>query len=524
MLLLLTGLLALGPVFSEAQTAPVNDSVASMSLEKKVGQLFLIGFQQRGLDARLKKFIRQYRPGGFILFRRNLTSTDQIRSFTKDLRAYTLAETGFDPFLAVDQEGGPVTRVPFFPSLPSAQAIGLGGNEALARDFGEESGRLLHWAGFNMNLAPVLDLSNPLKTSFLGPRSFGDDPELTSRLGVAYAEGLKKAGVLPTGKHFPGLGGLMADLHKTTVSRMLSIDVFRRNDLKPFYDFSRMGAVSALMISQMSYPFLDPSGRSASFSPKILKDLLRGEIGFQGLIITDDLQMKGSSLIYSAEEAAFQSLKAGADLIMISWSAQQQQRAFDRVLRALRTGEWSIDELNDRVHRILAVKAGLRAVSNPLPTRIGQGPDGTPGTRRLEQLDLRLLDNKIRRFGQRARRPATLANGVSCVVSSDQRFLASFQQGKPQGNRLFTLRKSTTSQELENHLGQDCGLIVFAVSGTKTGRVLAGLSKKLRDKTYAVNLAMPTALPATLSLAGRLEIGHPHLHAGYRVAQLLQEK
>ncbi|HRO65924.1 MAG TPA: glycoside hydrolase family 3 N-terminal domain-containing protein, partial [Pseudobdellovibrionaceae bacterium] len=259
-----------------------------MSLREKVGQLFLVGFPQNHLDANLKDFIATQKPGGFILFRRNLKDSRHIRRFTADLsRTARIREIA--PFLAVDQEGGSVTRVPFFPSLPSALSVGLAGREDLARDLGEESGRLLRWHGFNLNLAPVLDLSDPKSESFIGSRSFGSDPILSGKLGRSYAEGLRDAGVIPTGKHFPGLGGTRIDLHLQAAGFQSTLIDFKNRDLKPFELFAKMGPFSALMISQMSYPFLDPSGIPAPFSKPILRDLLRKELGFEGLVVTDDL-------------------------------------------------------------------------------------------------------------------------------------------------------------------------------------------------------------------------------------------
>lgn len=511
------GLLALGPAFAASPSATAAETLQKMSLRQRVGQLFLVGFSQKHLDPTLEKFIRENQPGGFVLFRRNLSGLDVTREFTSKLTSLGRTTSGVLPFLAVDQEGGSVTRIPLFPSLPSAYAIGSSADESLARGFGNESGKLLRWAGFNLNLAPVLDLSDPLKTTFLGPRSFSADPDITGPLGLAYAKGLRESGILPTGKHFPGLGSSEADLHKSTASRQVDVDFFKRNDLRPFSDFVGLGNISAVMISQMSYPALDPSGKPASFSSKIMEDLLRKEMSFKGLVMTDDLQMKGSALLYRPETAALESLRAGADLIMISWSFQDQARAMNHVIGAIKKGEWSETQLNERVLRILEVKQAL-AETPIIPLKIAKGPDGNPGTRRLEELDLQLLDAKLKSLS--LRRPAALANGRICTVSSDERFLNSFREGRKQGVTSILVRKETSVSQLENSLTKNCPTIIFAVTGASTSKFLRSFASKTLARIYAVNLGLPTLIPMKTALAGRLEIGYPHLHAGFRVAKL----
>lgn len=499
----------------------VSDTLKRMSLEQKVGQLFLIGFPEKKWEPRLEAFIRDQQPGGFIFFHRNWENLDQLRSFTRRIGSATRQITGVEPFLAVDQEGGTVTRLPLFPALPSAHAVGSTGREDLARDLGEESGHLLRWAGFNMNLAPVLDLSDPAKPSFIGSRSFGGDPARSGALAKAYAEGLKQADVLPTGKHFPGLGATLVDVHKDVGICRADEGTFRQRDLKPFSLFAGIGEFSALMISQMSYPALDPSGRPAPFSSKIMRDLLRGEIGYRGLIVTDDLQMKGTSLLMRPSEGALTSLKAGSDIVMLSWSARTQERAIQRVIQAVRTGEWPEAELNQRVARILSAKAFLREDAG-IPG-IRSGPNGSPGTKRLEEIDLKLLDAQIQTLPKPALFDARPSSNV-CVVSADERFLHSFREGRPRGTQSTLLGPQTTVKALTEALNEKCPSVVFSVNGAQTSRLLAALPSFVRQKTIAVNFGLPSILSSQVDLGGRIELGHPYLHAGFRIAQLLARK
>lgn len=487
------------------------------SLETKVGQLFIIGIQQKSVDGKVRKLIEDIRPGGLILFRRNLGDISAVRSLTASLRESIRGASGLSPFLAVDQEGGSVVRIPVFPSLPAPAAIGKAGDDSLARDLGEETGKILRWCGFNMNLAPVLDLSDPLKVSFIGNRSFGPDPSLSGRLGKAFAEGLGAAGILPTAKHFPGLGAVIVDPHDQVSSNSSDGDRLLK-DLQPFQDYVALGDYTAVMVSQLSYPALDESGQPAPFSRKILFDLLRERLGYRGLVVTDDLQMKGTSALLSPSEAALRSLQAGADIVMITWSAEEQRRAVSRVIAAVRSGEWPRSELDARFERIRRMKAHLESFP-PSEIKIGRGPRGEPATKTLERIDLRLLDESLNKhafgFPEGGR-------GKTCVVSAQNAFLNSYRQGKKKSSatRFVAIKGGDTPTDLARRIS-DCARIVFAVNGRKTAKLLAGLPQRLRKKTLLVNFSLPATVPAKV-VEHRVEIGHPHVHAGFRIAQILE--
>lgn len=509
-LFILCALLVFGPVAV----------AAGPSLETKVGQLFMIGFPQRKPDAKLKKLIEDIRPGGFILFGRNLGAIEEIKSFNASLRRDSLRVSGVPPLLAVDQEGGAVVRVPVFPSIPSAYSVGKTENGEFASILGEEMGKVLHWTGFNMNLAPVLDLSDPARPSFIGARSYGPDPVLAGKMGRSFAQGLLNEHVLPTAKHFPGLGAISADPHVSQARNTASTSEIKERDLKAFSAYFELGHNSALMVSQLSYPSLDESGVPAAFSRKILHDLARTSLGYDGLIITDDLQMKGSSLVYSPEEAALQSLRAGADIVMITWSAEQQRKAFRRVLAAVRSGEWSEDEVDRRFERIRRVK-GFIDGKGPKVTDIASGPGGFPLAPRLEKLDLKILDKNIDRLP--AALPMSVASKPDCIVSPQKRFLDSYKQASRRKNSYFRLAPAASAKEFREKLSV-CPRIVFAVSGKRTGLLLETLPPSLREKTIVVNLGMPSLVDADMKFAARIEIGYPHFHAGFRMAQIMENR
>lgn len=517
LLILLLGLV-LGPVVLKA--AAVEGP--RPTLEEKVGQLFMLGVPEKSVDAKLQQLIHETKPGGFIFFRRNLGSIPVIQTLTSDLKEISLKETGVLPLLAVDQEGGPVVRIPVFPPLPSAYSVGSAARQDLSQALGEETGKILRWCGFNMNLAPVLDLSDPFKPSFIGARSYSADPGITGQIGLSFATGLRNTGVLPTAKHFPGLGPINLDPHKDLTERTTSASEMDERDLKPFRAYAQLGVNSALMISQLSYPKLDKSGLPAAFSKRIISDLLREQIGYRGLIVTDDLQMKGVALLFSPEEAALKSLEAGVDIVMISWSAEQQRKAIRRVIKAVNSGEWSVDELNKHYERIVAIKKFLLLSTTPEESQIAKGPEGQPGTRRLEEVDLKILDENLGRAS--SRRPASdesVKPGGTCVLAAKNQFLESYRRGSHTPYLSILIDQTMTAGRLQEKVAR-CESVVFAVNGAKTAHLLGDLKVETLKKTILVNLGLPLLVDAKLPIRTRLELGSSHPSAGFRVAQKVE--
>ncbi|HEY8271087.1 MAG TPA: glycoside hydrolase family 3 N-terminal domain-containing protein, partial [Pseudobdellovibrionaceae bacterium] len=212
-----------------------------MSLDQKVGQLFLIGFPQQSVDPQLENFIKKYKISSFILFKRNISSLSQVAKMNAQLQKISVAASVISPIIAVDQEGGQVARIPTRPPIPNAMSIGQTEDLGLARSLGQETAKIISTLGFNMNLAPVLDISNPDSQSFIGQRSFGSNADKVSSIGVALSRGLLDEAVIPTAKHFPGVGSICEDPHKKVVEYNASAEAFSERDLKPFEEFSKLG-------------------------------------------------------------------------------------------------------------------------------------------------------------------------------------------------------------------------------------------------------------------------------------------
>lgn len=323
---------------------------------ERAGQHLIGGFPGTAPPPPLLERIAAGRLGGVILFKRNIESAGQLLELTHALqRAAAGSPLGLPLLVAIDQEGGRVSRLSGdFTLLPPARNLGRLGDAALAREAARAVGRELRAAGVNLNFAPVLDLLTNPGCAVIGDRAFGDDPETVSALGAAFVAGLQEAGVAACAKHFPGIGSMAPDPHETLPSSPLGLDGLRGRELIPFRRAFAPGADAAsAMAAHALFPRIDAE-RPASLSPRFLRDLLRGEMGYGGLIVTDDLEM---GAIPDPVAAAWESLLAGADLALICHSEEMQERAWGRIEEGLRREEIAPEAQRNSLRRIEAAKA-----------------------------------------------------------------------------------------------------------------------------------------------------------------------
>ena len=258
-------------------------------------------------------------------------------------------------FIGIDQEGGWVIRLREGATvLPGNMALGATNSTALAERAGEITAVELGAVGVNLNFAPVIDVNNNPDNPVIDRRSFGESPELVSRLGVPYIRGLQRKGVLATAKHFPGHGDTTVDSHFDLPTVNHDRERIHALELQPFR--AAIDAdVAAIMTAHIVYPAFDPD-RPATLSPTILTDLLRKELGFDGLLITDDMEMKAIDDRYRSGEAAVMAVEAGADIVMVLWTPAKQLEVFDALLSAVKSGRVSQARLDQSVKRILKSK------------------------------------------------------------------------------------------------------------------------------------------------------------------------
>lgn len=334
----------------------VDGLLARMSVEEKVGQLLFLGFGGTRMDDTIRDFLVDKKPGAVALFSRNIKTPKQTMALIRDVRA--LDPAGVPIFISVDQEGGNVVRLTSLATvLPSNMAIGATNSEELARRSGQALGRDLRIMGFNMNLAPVLDVNSNPKNPVIGIRSFGGSPELVGTLGTAFMRGMQDEGVAAVAKHFPGHGDTSSDSHFAMPELAHDESRLREVELVPFARALAEG-LDAVMTAHIALPKIaEEPHMPATVSKNVLTELLRQGLGYDGLVITDGLEMEGIVSQYGSGEAAVRAVEAGADMVMVLWFPERKEEVHRALLHAVKTGRISEERLDRSVRRILVTKA-----------------------------------------------------------------------------------------------------------------------------------------------------------------------
>lgn len=280
---------------------------------RTAGQLLLVGVPGTELDAATAALFRRVQPGGFILFGRNVVSPTQLRKLIDDLRDLSAIE----PIITIDQEGGRVSRLRLIGNEPpNAQQLRDKGDSSLVRRHGNVTGRLLRLFGFNLDLCPVLDISfDDEADNSLRGRCYGRDVEEVVRLAGAFNDGLRAEGIASCGKHFPGYSAAAVDAHHDLPQIDRTCEELNREELAVF---RRLGdRVDSMMICHGWYPSIDPEKLPASLSSRVINELLRDDLKFGGLVITDDLDMGAIYYQYGLEQTIEMAMRAGNDIAMI---------------------------------------------------------------------------------------------------------------------------------------------------------------------------------------------------------------
>ena len=345
--------------------------LAGMTLREKVGQLFLIrpeslctaltpaqvhdasGWGVTVWAQEMGERLAEYPAGGIVLFGKNLEDPVQLAQLMEGARA----AAGRVPLLfGIDEEGGQVARLansPGFdlPRFGEMAEIGAAGDAAAAREVGGAIGGYLAQYGFSLDFAPVADLWTNPENTVIGRRAFGSDPALVSRMVAAEIEGLQEQGVLACIKHFPGHGDTEGDSHDGYVLLNRSWEQLQSRELIPFVE--NLGNTDLVMVAHILLPQVTDDGLPASLSPELIGGRLRGELGYDGLVVTDSLAMGAITERYASGESAVLAFAAGADLLLMP---QDYAEAFDAVLSAVERGEISQQRLDESVLRILRAK------------------------------------------------------------------------------------------------------------------------------------------------------------------------
>ncbi|WP_435171645.1 beta-N-acetylhexosaminidase [Paenibacillus glycanilyticus] len=330
----------------------INEWLKSMSLEQKIGQLFMCGFDGTEPNESILQLLRDYHIGGVNFFRRNLLSPEQASELTASLQR----ESAIPLLISLDQEGGMVSGIEQGITLmPGNMALGAAGDEAAVYNAALFSGTELRAMGLNMNFAPCIDVNNNPLNPVIGVRSYGENPELVGRMGSAAVKGYQTAGITATVKHFPGHGDTSTDSHHELPLVAHDRKRLHEVELVPFKRAIASG-VDAIMTAHVIFPAYESRPIPATLSHPILTGLLRGELGFEGVITTDCLEMNAVSQGVGVGEGAVMAIEAGADLVLISHQIHLQVEGLKAVIKAVREGRISESRINESVVRLLNLK------------------------------------------------------------------------------------------------------------------------------------------------------------------------
>ena len=343
-------------------------------------RLFGLGFDGLQVPEGIRELLARG-LGGAILFKRNLESLEQICRLTADLRTAAAAPL----LIGLDQEGGRVTRLPApFLAPPSAAALGRLGDPEFTKEVARAVGRELLAVGINWNLAPVLDIHTNPANPVIGDRAYGNDPALVTRMGLAALGGLAEAGVLATAKHFPGHGDTTVDSHLTLPESSQSASRWRNVEFVPFRAAIEAD-VPSIMVAHLNCPALDAHAPT-SLSRVVLTEILRNELGFQGAVVSDDMEMGAIASNFDIGEAAVRFIEAGGDSILLCRNATLQRAAIAAVQSAVRLKRISEARILESERRI-----------NLARERVGEGnPADVDSVRQMMAANQELL----RRFGR----------------------------------------------------------------------------------------------------------------------------
>ncbi len=321
-----------------------------------------MGFDGAEISTRLRSLLSDLQPGGIILFKRNIESASQTWELLRDTRKCIATPA----FRCVDLEGGTVDRLKdVIAPAPSLADVAASGNRKLYRLHGRVLGDECRLLGFNVDFAPVLDLGFEPSRSVLGSRTASADPKQVVVYARQFLRGLKDAGVLGCGKHFPGLGRANLDTHKELPAISAPAAQLTKSDLSPYRELRRQ--LPFVMVAHAAYPAVTGDKTPASLSRKWISGVLRQRLGYRGLILCDDLEMGGVQAAATIEEAAVETLRAGCDIFMVCHNEQTVRRAYDAVLKQAEHDRRFAKLVADKARRVLAFKKRVRARTRHVP-------------------------------------------------------------------------------------------------------------------------------------------------------------
>lgn len=337
----------------------VEKIISSMTLEEKIGQMLIVNYA----GTTYNESILNSNPGGFIIMNDNIDTYMNLQNLIDDLQK----NSKLPLFISIDQEGGKVQRLLNLTDvktldIPSMSIVGKTNNASLAYKLGSAIGEELNVFGINMNFAPVLDVNSNKDNPVIGDRSFGDNIDLVSKMGLSLSNGLKRQNIISVYKHFPGHGDTSVDSHIDLPVITKSKDELLNLELYPFINAINNGA-EIIMIGHLAVPFITNDNTPASLSKKVITDLLKNELNFDGIVITDALNMKAVTNNYTNKEIIIMAIEAGVDILLMP---ENPEEVINIVKTAIKENKISESTINGAVNKIIKLKLKYKLFDNSL--------------------------------------------------------------------------------------------------------------------------------------------------------------
>lgn len=351
---------------TKTQESEIDQKLEELTLQEKIAQMFMItpdaltGVQGTWNPGEVTETAYKERPvGGLIMMENNLVSQDQIKTWNDTITGFSKEVVGVEPFLSVDEEGGTVARIAGNAALGienvgNMSEIGASGDSQKAYDAGETIGTYLKELGFNMDFAPMADVWTNQENTIAQYRAFGSDPETVSEMVSEAIKGFHSQRIYTVSKHFPGHGGTSGDSHEGTVYLNSTKEELESCEFLPF-QATIDADTEFVMVGHISLPNILEDDTPASLSEEVVTEMLRNDLGFDGIVITDAMNMGAITNNYTSAEAAVQAVQAGVDMILMP---QDFEDAYQGILSAVNSGTISEDRIDESVRRILEVKMG----------------------------------------------------------------------------------------------------------------------------------------------------------------------
>ncbi len=360
----------------------IENAIDGMTIEEKVGQMLMPDYRNwdgenvTEMLPEIEAQIKEYHLGGVILFRENVVTTEQTTKLVAD---YQKASEKYGMMMTIDQEGGIVTRLQSGTDMPGNMALGATRSPELAQNVGHAIGEELASLGINMNFAPDMDVNNNPDNPVIGVRSFGEDPELVANLGIAYTKGLQETGVAATAKHFPGHGDTAVDSHLGLPEVPYDKERLMEVELYPFQQAMKAG-IDAIMTAHVTFPKIDDTkviskkdgteiSLPATLSHKVLTELMRDEMGFEGVITTDAMNMGAIHDHFGSVDAAIRAVKAGTDIVLMPVGLSE---VAEGLYDAVDSGDISEERIEASVDRILTLKVNRGIIKSENPVDVSE--------------------------------------------------------------------------------------------------------------------------------------------------------